>query len=176
VNATTSFLLIFVSSKTVQYRRRHRLPKFDPENRFRVNSVSLFRPSVFRRGSTSTPCTVSNLFYPIQLTAPHSCSNSFVSFETTHSFAAAFALKSVHIRYLQEHPLSRSSVPSVKFQLTTDIHYTLSAPCTYTSTNQLHTSTPFLSQHTREYINCSSCLLASARHEPSIDPAACVHD
>jgi hypothetical protein len=62
VNATTSFLLIFVSSKTVQYRRRHRLPKFDPENRFRVNSVSLFRPSVFRRGSTSTPCTVSNLF------------------------------------------------------------------------------------------------------------------
>jgi hypothetical protein len=88
MHTTTSSVFAFGSGKTVPNLRRDRNFKFRADlmstgNRccflqfvvscFQLKFSLLFRRSVFRRAYTSTPCTVSDLFGPIRLTALSAC-------------------------------------------------------------------------------------------------------
>jgi hypothetical protein len=98
----TSYLLVFKSPKTVQYRRRLHLPKFGPETDSRFQFSSLFRLSVFRRASPSRLCSVFHKSCRVRILGLPSFSTFFVSLKSVHRIVAATALKTVHFRYLQE--------------------------------------------------------------------------
>jgi hypothetical protein len=114
----TSYLLVFESPKTVQYRRRLHLPKFGPETDSRFQFSSLFRLSVFRRASPSRLCSVFHQSCLVRILAYPSCSTSFVSLKSVPIIVAAEALNSVHFAVYRKSQVSSFSSKCSNIQLT----------------------------------------------------------